>query len=404
MATLSTPGVSLSAIILAGGDMSRNKGEQLGWAAKAANGKWKFFFRQYLSVDGKFEWRATSRVIEEAKSKTACLKIGRATCLTATNAPAACAMGAASFKQFYEIEFKPLRLPFLGADSAKNFDWVINKYCLPQLGELRMDSPQWPMLLQAVINGYLEREDPLSVQSVTHIRNKVSAVFTWAAKKQKYIGINPAKCVDLPKMTRKRRVVLTLEQVLMLQANINAKTTAATDEYRLLVIFQVITGLRINEALSLTWADVNLSGSAIDSPIPGIALASETLIVWKSKTEAGIRAVPLIDALVARLAKYREASKFSADSDLVFPNTRGKKLDAHNVGNRHVRDTARKLQMGVVGWHSLRHSAATLAEKVGVSPAMRQQILGHSSPRMTLLYTHGDAESVREKFKGLTIQ
>jgi hypothetical protein len=46
-----------------------------------------------------------------------------------------------------------------------------------------------------------------------------------------------------------------------------------------------------------------------------------------------------------------------------------------------------------VGFHSLRHSAATIAAKSGVNLALVQKTLGHSTAGMTAGYTHSDRES-----------
>ncbi len=50
----------------------------------------------------------------------------------------------------------------------------------------------------------------------------------------------------------------------------------------------------------------------------------------------------------------------------------------------------------MVGFHSLRHSAATAAAKDGVNLALVQKTLGHSTAGMTAHYTHGDLESARK--------
>jgi integrase len=55
----------------------------------------------------------------------------------------------------------------------------------------------------------------------------------------------------------------------------------------------------------------------------------------------------------------------------------------------------------LVGFHSLRHSAATLAAKSGANLALVQKTLGHATAGMTTRYTHGDMESARRVLEPL---
>jgi integrase len=47
-----------------------------------------------------------------------------------------------------------------------------------------------------------------------------------------------------------------------------------------------------------------------------------------------------------------------------------------------------------LSFHSLRHTAATLLEQAGVARAVVQAITGHSSDRMSELYTHVGIEAL----------
>ena len=60
-----------------------------------------------------------------------------------------------------------------------------------------------------------------------------------------------------------------------------------------------------------------------------------------------------------------------------------------------VGQTRRKARV-LVGFHSLRHTAAKLAAKSGANLALVQKTLGHSTAGMTAHYTHGDIESARQ--------
>jgi len=65
-------------------------------------------------------------------------------------------------------------------------------------------------------------------------------------------------------------------------------------------------------------------------------------------------------------------------------------------GNRVLRLEFRELGIPVVGWHSFRHTHATLLTEVGESIKTTQAILGHSDLDTTLnIYSHPIPESQR---------
>ena len=55
-----------------------------------------------------------------------------------------------------------------------------------------------------------------------------------------------------------------------------------------------------------------------------------------------------------------------------------------------------------MGWHVLRHTHATLSERIGMALSDRQDQMGHADYRMTLHYTHGDMERRRAGLTALT--
>ena len=50
------------------------------------------------------------------------------------------------------------------------------------------------------------------------------------------------------------------------------------------------------------------------------------------------------------------------------------------------------------GLHSRRHGLATWLADRGVHPSVIQRMLRHSSPNMTMHYTHSDARKAQEEF------
>lgn len=129
----------------------------------------------------------------------------------------------------------------------------------------------------------------------------------------------------------------------------------------------LLTGQRRNEILTLTWKQVDL----------------DTGVLFLAKTKSGkTRHVVLSEAAVELLTS--QPSKDS--SDWVFPGRSG---DGPLV---NVDKTLKRL-IAAAGLekfrvHDLRHSHASLLANNGVSLFVIQQTLGHSSPSMTMRYSH----------------
>ena len=82
--------------------------------------------------------------------------------------------------------------------------------------------------------------------------------------------------------------------------------------------------------------------------------------------------------------------------DLVFRSRAGTPINPKNLANRALRPACRELKLPVVGWHSFRHTHATLLTEVGESIKTTQAILGHSDLETTLnIYSHPIPESQR---------
>ena len=177
-------------------------------------------------------------------------------------------------------------------------------------------------------------------------------------------------------------------------AELRAVIGAATGSLRLLLLAGALTGARLGDIASMRWADLDL--------------AARTWSFTPMKTSrTGKRLVlPLLPPLLDEL----RAAQAEALSPYVFPGERPlwQRADLTKVISRHfeacgiatnaaavVGQTRRKARV-LVGFHSLRHTAATLAAKSGANLALVQKTLGHSTAGMTAHYTHGDIESARQ--------
>jgi integrase len=158
--------------------------------------------------------------------------------------------------------------------------------------------------------------------------------------------------------------------------------------YRPLFEFVAYTGLRMGEALGLTWADVDFDAGLIHVHRQLTRQGLHAAL----KTEAARREVILAAGLVKLLRERWLASAHKDTADYVFGNTLGRGLDYRDVGKR-FRATVKAAGLddgrGRVSMHSLRHTFASLLIANGLNIAFVSRQLGHANPKFTLAtYAH----------------
>jgi integrase/recombinase XerD len=174
------------------------------------------------------------------------------------------------------------------------------------------------------------------------------------------------KDLSHPKRPKTLPVILSPEEVLRVFAAINSV------KYKAIIAAAYAAGLRISEVCGLRIAD-------IDSQRMRIHIRS-----GKGKKD---RYVMLGESLLVLLRQYYQAVR--PQGEYLFP---GQKPQSHisttsvsSVLRQVIRETglAKKVSM-----HTLRHCFATHLMEAGTDIRILQVLLGHSSIRTTLRYTH----------------
>ncbi len=146
---------------------------------------------------------------------------------------------------------------------------------------------------------------------------------------------------------------------------------------RVLFSLMYACGLRVSEAVNITWSDFRLNERVV-------------VIEGKGKKE---RVVPIAKWLMPLLEEWKVES---AGSGLLFLNRNGKPLTSRGVQFR-MQKHAEKIGMNMdVHPHMLRHSFATHLLDGGADLRTVQELLGHSSLSTTQIYTHVSSEKLRQ--------
>ena len=266
----------------------------------------------------------------------------------------------------------------------------LNQRVLPELGEQTRAAAVTPAALRRMIERLTAAG--LSGSTVRGCVNATSCMFKLAVR-QGVIEVNPVRGLergDRPSAARTRQPrYIDRKQIdaLLGQLGVEYQPVAATLAF---------AGLRISEALALTWADIDFTGGTIQ------------LGTAATKTQASKRAVPLVDDLARTLRVHRsweaergldrvrpEVLVFQTRSGL--PHRRRNVLRAVYLAG----DRAGLNPEGVpkVGLHSLRHSTAALLLASGVPLPKVSEIMRHANVGITASSYAGLLESQRAELK-----
>lgn len=144
------------------------------------------------------------------------------------------------------------------------------------------------------------------------------------------------------------------------------------------------TGLRISEALSLTFADLPLS--------------SEQYLRIKGKGNKE-RAVPVLPIILETIHRYINVCPYDLSQGPIFRSKRGKVLSADSY-RIVIRKLRRHLNLPEhTTPHAFRHSFATHLLGGGGDIRTIQELLGHESISTTQRYTKVDAENLIKAYQ-----
>jgi integrase len=149
--------------------------------------------------------------------------------------------------------------------------------------------------------------------------------------------------------------------------------------YGPMVIFAAATGLRPSELFGLDRRDVDRRLGVVY-----VRRAYANGRIKDTKTRLSTRAVPLQAKALAALDQLP-----ASDNPILFPNTRGDRIDFRIFGRKHWRPAQTKAGIDPVrGLYDLRHTYATFALRAGVPVFAVSRFMGTSIAMIDRHYGH----------------
>lgn len=272
---------------------------------------------------------------------------------------------------------------------------IVRLHLKPHLGDVMLRDLSSSHITEAYAK---VRNKGLSGRSCLHVHRVLYTAFEYGTKTLRWMQANPAASIKSPRVEKRLSHVIDEHSVTMI-----LEVTKGTP-LECPVALTAITGLRRGELLALRWS------KSIDFERRRLVVSEfleETKsfgLRFKAPKSGKVRVIPLADHAIPILRAHRAAQNTAKlkrrpeyqDKDLVFCNPDGTPWPPDTF-TKQFAQVARLLGMKGFRFHDLRHAFATLTLKNGTSVNEVSELLGHSSPTITLsTYAHVTEGVARE--------
>ena len=272
----------------------------------------------------------------------------------------------------------------LSANSIEAYERDVRRMALYLARELKVTSPTKVETVH--LEKFLHLLHDLEISSRSQARN-LSAIrsFFQYLILEDIMTADPTELINGPKAERYLPEVLTYEEIRQMIESIDLSHPQGTRNVAIIETLYAC-GLRVSELTSLRISHV----------YPDLQMIR---VIGKNNKE---RLVPIGDSALHHIRLYLEGDRNrmmnidAASRDILFLNRRGKKLSRVMIFNI-IKDAAAHAGITkIISPHSLRHSFATHLVEGGADLRAVQEMLGHASITTTEIYTHIQADYLRE--------
>jgi len=297
---------------------------------------------------------------------------------------------------------------------------LTTKHLIPRIGRLRLDRLTTRHVRDLITA--MEAAD-LSSSTVVQTYHVLTRALT-DAQRDGLLVVNVARNMDPPRAVKREREAFTAGEAHHLIANADGRLASRW-------VMAAMLGLRQGEVLGLRWSDVNLDDGLLKvqwqlQRLPWVHGCDPTcgkkqgrscpirkhqlprgfehtplcgnFALVRPKSKSGVRALEVppiaLASLRARWVAYlTERSGYANDYDLVWPDEKGRPIDAKADGVAwHALLT--ELDLPQRELHTLRHTTADLLRRYGVADLTAMRTLGQASVDVTRGYQHVDRAEI----------
>lgn len=266
------------------------------------------------------------------------------------------------------------------------------RHIIPAIGRTRLDRLTPAMVEDMTTDLMTTGKKPLSPRTVAHIRGTLRQALT-SAMRDGLVTSNAAALAKPPRQQHVEMKTLNARQVRVLLAS------TKEGRYGALWALLVGAGLRINEALAITWDDVGLEDGVVHVRRSYSKAGPGRWEVSDTKTKRSRRRIELPATTVAALADLRDRQVVEqrdagplwqeyGHGQPLFTDQYGRIPEPTNF-NRALTAALKAAGLPHIRVHDCRHTYATLLLEQGVPLVTVSRLLGHGSIAITAdVYGH----------------
>lgn len=307
------------------------------------------------------------------------------------------------------------------AVTPRTFEGIIRNFKLhiaPVIGNMKVYEVD-TYAIQRVVNKMIETEHA----NITIKKNKhlLSQFFEYAID-NKWVQVNPTTKIKIASRDKKIYDDDQNYKAILPEVRDKFLTALNNDEANFikpLCITLIFAGLRIGEALALTWNCVDFENKKLKvlraiTQVPkfdaeGNVISRKT-VLSDTKTACSVRTIPITDIVVETLKVWKEKQRLREEtnpevtasltlpSSFVFANDDGSLRSYSSC--RHIFDRFKKrngLKKSGIHFHSLRHTFSNMLFELNENPKVIQQLLGHKDVKTTItVYNSVNSDYVKE--------
>ena len=265
----------------------------------------------------------------------------------------------------------------------------VDKFIVPMIGHLK---------LRDVKNEHCEKvlERPSTPSMVEHCHKVLKRMFQFAIENELVITINPIS-LGLTKRVKSASSASRLEQAPKPEFSLEMMDYVMTEfggqPYEVMGHWLFLHGLRIGEALGISWTDVDFDGGWINVTKQASSVSKVSIrgsrwdtgtpgpLVIPPKTESSKRKVPLTQPTRALLLKTPEEER----NGFIFSTRNGNPHSASNFRRQVWYPLIKRLDLDWLDSHDLRKAFGSfLLDQTSAGYPIVSKWMGHSDPSVTL--------------------
>ena len=312
-----------------------------------------------------------------------------------------------TFEQFVEIWKRDYGKKELAPSTYSRYIGMLESRIIPYFGHFKLDKikPTDIMLFYDLLekdtqirrikcNNGVRTLNPLSKKTILEHHRLLRAMLHKAVYWQLIVN-NPVERVQPPKTKKAKRKCYDENQTKILVENLE-QLTGDNIKYRVAIILDIFTGVRLGELMGIEWSDVDLQNGIININKSSQYLSDKGIFTKDPKTESSIRDIAIPNFVVSLLEEYKlwydeQKSIYGelwTNSDRLFVQSCGKPMHPDTISKWFVK-FIKGIGLPVINFHGLRHTNATLLIAQQVDVATVSARLGHAQITTTYnFYVH----------------